>query len=251
MNKPRRIKRPELKRSEPIRSWTGMSTGGPPPAGPAPAPDRSDPAAWGARLGYGVIDDYLRRGQQAARDMWSGPALAEGMRDPRQLAGRMLQYATDLSTGWMDLVNAVMMNGSAVPPPTGQAPVDFNLGPPADRQAAAGPARPAPAPAPVAGLQLAIEVQSAKRVSVAVELDPRPVAGGLVVHALRAGAGKAGGAGGRRPRIEGVVIERAPEGPGLTVRLKVPARHPAGVYSGAIVEPDSSLPCGRVTVTVA
>jgi hypothetical protein len=192
-----------------------------------------------------VIDDYLRRGQQAARDLWSGPGLTEGMRDPRQLAGRMLQYATDMSAGWVELVSAVMMNGGQLPAPTGQAPVQFDLGGgrPVGR-APAGPRAAAEQPAP-GNVQLAVQVQSSRAVKVAVDLQPQAAEAALAVHELRPEASS----GSRRPRIGGVVVAREADGR-LVVQLKVPSRQPAGVYSGAIIDQGSSLACGRVTVTV-
>jgi hypothetical protein len=89
------------------------------------------------------------------------------------------------------------------------------------------------------GLTLAID--SKRPVEVTARLDPHGALGKLRVHDLRAADEKL-------PRLQGARAER--RGAGLWIALKVGKDQPVGVYSGVIVEDETNLPAGTLSVRV-
>jgi hypothetical protein len=86
-----------------------------------------------------------------------------------------------------------------------------------------------------------IEVVSARPAEVALELGPGLNGAALVVHALRAVDPE-------KPRLDDVTLRSdSAEGP-LTLRIRVPDGHPAGVYNGLIIEEATSRPVGTLSV---
>jgi hypothetical protein len=250
------VRRPEPERTQPIRSWTTLfGAGAPPPARPAsappasPAPAPTDPVSRGVEAGYRVIDDYVRQGQSAARLVW-GPVLGgangavPGSEDLQQRMGMMVRSATDLMTMWLELFGSApwtRMPGFPFAPATpapGAVPIaPFSMGPPPP------PPAPVPASAPVSPAPIiSIDVASARRTEVIVDLPQRQLPDKLRVLDLRAPDGEA-------PRLGGVTIERPGEDR-LVVRLRVPDDHPPGLYSGLILDEATSLPRGTLAVRI-
>jgi hypothetical protein len=251
--KPPRVTRPEPSRTSPFRSWGtlfGLAAGAPPPHdGHAGASDETrDAASLGdvvsrsVELGYRVVDDYLRQGERAASRLGGGerlgPALLAG--EAQDFAGRMTRYASDFLGLWLEFLEiAATGRGAAMPmpPPTSNghpAPPDAPVPPPAT-PGAASPA------APAERVRVRVEVVSARPAEVSLELRPDLDALALVVHALRAVDPE-------KPRIDDVTLRRdGAEGP-LTLRIRVPEGHPAGVYNGLIIETATSRPVGTVSV---
>ena len=148
------FRRPDSVRTQPIRNWSGLfggAVGGPGGSPPAAATVRGfmdaaasaatgaalplgDAVARGVDLGYRVIDDYVRRGQQAARSTWSpssqasGNPSAAGPADLQRLMERMLQYASDFTSVWFEMLNLATSTAGAAPP-SGRAPTPGGAGP--------------------------------------------------------------------------------------------------------------------------
>jgi hypothetical protein len=248
MSEAPRITRPRLevdraRRQPSVLFAAGRGAGGresEPHAGDAVrgAPGPANAISRSVELGYRVIDEYVRQGSSFARS-WSAraldPAAAQG--DVRELGERMMQYATEAMSIWLELLGST--GAGAAPPPGARPPGEAVRDPTETSRAPA--ARPAAAP-PVAP-PLAIAIDSARPVEVSVRLHdpggPQP----LRVHDLRAGPGE--------PRLLGVRIEADAEGRPRRVRIRVEDSLPAGTYNGLIIDDISGLPAGTVSVTIA
>jgi hypothetical protein len=250
-----RVRRPEASRTQPIRHW-GALFGAPPAPGARPdvAPDPADPVVQGVATGYRVIDDYLQRGQSAARSFWTPWAGAGAPGDdPASVLSRF-------AMAWSEVASTLMMGvpGAGPVPPERAAgaagPFTANA-PPAPRTSpgvplapgvyvshdgpSAPPAR-APSPAGAANPRVALEVTTRRTVSVTADLRACP--GELVAHDLRLP--------GEGPRIGGVTVASSPDGDRVIVRLAVPDDAAPGTYVGAVIEAATGLPCGTLAVRV-
>lgn len=247
MSEASRITRPRLEvdraRRQPSSPFAaGRGSGSRAPhAGDAARSTASPPDAIsrGVELGYRVIDEYVRQGSSFARS-WSARALdpeaAQG--DVRELGERMVQYATEAMSIWLELLGAV--GGRSAPAPgRGPRPPGEAKRDPVETPRA--PAVPPPAPPPVAPA-LAIAVDSARPVEVSVRLHEPGAPQPLRVHDLRAEPGE--------PRLSGVRIEADAEGRPQRVRIRVEDSLPAGTYNGLVVDASTGRPAGTLSVTV-
>lgn len=285
------FRRPELPRTQPLRNWAGLFGGAAsvPGAGPAVAAARGfmdaaasaatgaalplgDAVARGVDMGYRVIDDYVRRGQQAARSAWSPSSPTAGQTseaapaDVQRLMGRMLQYASDFTSVWFEMLNLATSTAAAArltnpttppPPPTTKPPTAGGAGPfhtgggvhgvhPAGPGSA--PKRAARAEVHAAGkarsqTKVSVELRSRRRTTASVELRGGSAGLALIAHDLRAADDKA-------PRLRDVRLIPRPAEDRVLVKIRVPDTQPAGAYSGLIVDRDTSLPRGSITVRV-
>ncbi|OJT22986.1 hypothetical protein BO221_19015 [Archangium sp. Cb G35] len=258
MDPPERVKKPEPERTQPIRNWNVLFPGTPPrtpPPGGAPAPGGAPPpgeaVSRGVEMGYRVIEEYLRQGQNVARAMGvpsTGGAPADDGLQNRM--GAMLRSFTDFASLWMELMGRMGAGGAAAAPgvtppvgtagpfPSGGAPVA-----PEPPKAVAPAPQVVPEPQAVVPLGLTLDVDSPRRVEVSLELRPRSSTLPLVVHDLRAPEPD-------KPRITGVGIECLSEEERVILHLQVPEAHPPGVYSGLIVDERTGLPRGTLTVRI-
>ncbi|MDY7232520.1 hypothetical protein [Hyalangium rubrum] len=234
------MKKPEPDRTRPIRNWCGLFEP------PAPVPP-GDAASRGAAMGYRVIEEYLRQGQNVARGMgipsMGTPPADEGS----QRFGAMFRSFADFASLWMD-----WMGRAGAPFAPGVAPASGTAGPfaagggqTATETAKAVAPEPPVSSEPSGGVPvgLTLDIQSSRRVEVSVDLRPRSLGLPLVVHDLRAPEPDT-------PRITGVRLEALPEEERVCLRLQVPGEHPPGVYSGLILDERTSLPRGTLTVRI-
>jgi hypothetical protein len=233
-----RVKRPELPRSEPIRSWSTLF-GPPGGTGDGPARSASDSVQRGVELGYRVIDEYIRQGTSMAASFTSPRgAQAPSLQDLPQMTERMLRYAADMSSLWFDAMNMMVSNLGAqagAPAANGAAPSADATGP--------APARPPTAtPGAVQPARVVLDVRSPEHAAeVIVALDePAPDA---VVEELRNVSGH------DQSGIGGVKLGTAPDG-ATRVRVRVPKGLAPGRYSGAVLAAATRRPIGRVTVVL-
>jgi hypothetical protein len=256
---PDRKKRPMAERTEPHRDMSSMfgaqkeaGANGAQPGETAPDPH----VASGVGAGYRVIDEYLRQGQEAARAAWMGggfPGLGglggvggRGEAELAAMASQMLRYSTELASFWTAMFNNVSRPSPLGDIPRPPMPGGFDFGgpipspePPASSTTPAmPPASPAPLPDATA---LTLAIDSKRPVEVSARLDPHCPLGKLRVHDLRAADEKL-------PRLQGARAER--RGAGLWIALKVGKDQPAGVYSGVIVDDETNLPAGTLSVRV-
>jgi hypothetical protein len=245
-----RFKRPELERSEPRRNFSGVFGPVAPPAAAA------DGVARGVDLGYRVIDDYLRQGQNFARNMFDRPGAEPGAasNDPQRLAERMLHYASDLAAAWFEYVRVIGASAGARPPDPSSAAVSGRAGPfdiesplpdPATEAAAAAPVAPSPAPAePATATRIALALASKQPTEVVVELKPGSAGLALSAHDLRAREPNV-------PRIAGVLIASDSKNDLVTIQITVPDDQPAATYHGIILDDATNLPRGTLSLRIS
>jgi hypothetical protein len=253
-----RARRPNLPRSEPERSFAGVFSPGEPKSapsataptgGPRPAKGRPPGVSEGVTAGYQVIEDYIRQGQDFARKFWSGTA-ADATSSRNNVAERMIRSASDLASLFSEFLQTVTLPPNR--PSPGNAPIpDFGL--PGSAKGPSPQATPAPNRRPNgAGDPQAqgdpppaiwIDLRSRRRVEVSVELRPGEWRRALVAHDLRAADSSLARVPG--PRIDTQLKERR-----VIVRLRVPDRHPPGVYSGLIIDGKTNLPCGTLALRI-
>lgn len=244
-----RRRRPEPPRTRPIRNWSTLF----PQSRPAPGANGTAeaPAADGTvvarsvELGYRIIDDYIRQGEQVARRVGERALDPAGMaRDAQDMTTRMTGYATQMTTLWMEAMQG-MAGGAlpAMPAGTGAGmPGWWGPASPPPADAARGPLpRNAPAPEPVRAVaRVRVVVEAQRPVEVALDLRPG-TATRLSVHALRSADGGA-------PRLSHVALEPPRDDEPWTLRIRVPADHPPGSYAGAITDDDTAEAVGAVHV---
>jgi hypothetical protein len=222
-----RVKRPALDRKDPIRSFASFFA--PPGApGPAPSDEPSEAVSSAVDLGYRVVNEYIRQGEDAARRAADPLRAAPFANDVRDLSARMFQYASDFAGAWFEMLGLTSTGEAS------RTPFPF-AGFAAPRAPAEPPApQPEPAAAP-ARTQVAVEVCSARPAIVTVDLRPGAAERPLVVHELRAPSPDL-------PRLSDVAFVAG------RFRVRVPDGHPAGVYSGAVIDLETSVPAGTVCV---
>jgi hypothetical protein len=200
-----------------------------------------------------VIDEYMRQGQVFAKNLWPAAGGAPVTPDPQRLIERMGQYASDFASVWLEYTQATM---GQVPfaPASGAGPHVHGSGhvggvdvgthsraepPRQPRPAAKAATEPAAAEAP----SVSVDIVSKGRAEVTVELKPGSSKASLAAHDLRARDPQL-------PRLSGVLVEGHASENRVAIRLSVPEDQPEGTYSGLIVDNESNLPMGMLSVSV-
>lgn len=250
-----RQKRPAPERTQPLRSWSTLfsvpGADGAAADSDAAAP-RAEPRVEGmgdvvsrsVDLGYRVIDEYIRQGQKAAQRLnertYGTQAMASDLQD---LGMRMTQYASDFAAVWLEFVQLAAKNGGPVAAATAETPVQT---PDAATEHSSTSAleTPARADAPAADTtRVRIEVMATQPTEVSLDIRPSAANCRLLVHALRAVDPD-------KPRLTEVSFEAGADDEPPRLRIRVPAGQPAGVYSGLIIDEQTSRPAGTVSVRI-
>ncbi len=236
-----RMTRPQPTQSGPIRnSFAQQPRNAPPNA-------RQDPLTAagaavcgvlenGVRTAYTVIDDYMRRGQDAARTIFNDPNRRGPMSDYKSSTpggfepGPGFNAANPmgaLGEQWMAAMRAWSQAWSAFIP--GMAQPGFNPFVPfaaATAQASA----------------VTVQVASSSPVEVTANLLPGSDTDALTADPLRADGSSA-------PAIESAVISRSYGS--VRIALKIPSGQPAGRYRGNIRKKAGDAIAGELTVVVS
>ena len=250
MSAKERLRRPKLERTQPFRRWSALFDVAESGAGPSekPAARRAggaggeDVVARAVDLGYRVIDEYIRQGQKAARRLSErsyGPqAMTSDMQD---LAARMTQYVSEFTALWLDFLQRAAMGAPSM---NGRAPRPQTSTP--ERTA---PDRPGP-PAPPASAteaddraRVTIDLAAAGPAQVSLDLRTAAATRKLLVHALRAVDPE-------KPRLTDLSFHPATDDEPARLRVSVPEATPPGVYSGLIIDEETSRPVGMLSVTI-
>lgn len=229
MGEVERLRRPLPQRTHPIRNMSALAgkrggeaetpAGDDARPGPEPGEARGQGAPRAVGLGYRVIEDYIRQGQEAARAAASGVAGGFGAAGSFQaLTERMLRDGLV----WLEYLAKMW---AAIDPPRRH--------PPEDRKSVAQE--------PAAGFR--VRLASPAEAEVAVDLHASADGRSLAVHDLRSPDPEA-------PAIAGVEIERAPDAGGWRVAVRVPDDQPAGLYSGIVYDRGDGSIRGTVSVRV-
>jgi hypothetical protein len=260
-----RLKRPKLERNRPIRTWSTLSR---PLQGdkaepansamPGAANERAatsipflDPGTRGTiadsvETGYRVIGEYMQQAQAAAQafnpSAWGALGQTGMQPDMQQLAQRVMQYGWDFVGLYFEMATRMAGSANGVPSPFpggANGPATSAKGEPAS---ATAPEAPRPSEAgPPRLKRFVVSVSCDRPTAASVELQPGPFSA-LVVHALRPEGHKA-------TPIRGVTVTQGPADL-VTLKVSVPAGQPAGTYNGMIVDTESNLPRGTVSVRV-
>lgn len=209
-----RVRRPDLPRTEPVRSGAGLFHGSG-ASEPFAWPD--DPVGRAVKAGRDVVESAVRRGFGVGRDTGFGTAPASAAWSPGQFVDAMTGMASQWAQ-WMDAWTQMARTAFA-----GR-----------DGFARDGAAASASAPAPV---RVTVELRSARAASVQLELAALPDAP-LELHGLL--APPAAGA----PPITDVQL--AARGDGVVISIGAIDAHPAATYVGAVLA--GGRACGTLTV---
>ena len=247
-------------------------------ARPSPGPSLADAVGFGGPLadtvekGYRVIDEYIRQGQTFAQGFsptsWMNPGQQAAPADMQQLAQRVMQYGWDFAGLWFEMWTKMAGSSSGWPAPFGSAagappgapsgtpPTGWPFGTPPP-----GPFGPFPKPSaePVRtqngnatahpqdqvekAARMAVSVASKRPTTTTLDLRPGPTKS-LVVHALRAEGTSA-------PPIREVTMECSPDQDSVIVKVAVPPDQPAGIYNAMIIDSESNLPRGTLSLTIS
>lgn len=235
-----RFKRPELERHRPIRTFSGIFDS---------APASRDDAAriqQGVALGYRVVDEYLREGEVSARRSSATQTGGSATESIPKAIERVVQYASDMTLAWLDYVRlAAEGRGPSVAPAA--APLQgFDLNPPRTGVASKPVHETSPAPtypAQRSEALVTVAVRAKVTTEATVELKPGALARALVAHDLRASNSLL-------PRIGEITVTVLPDEARVRVGIVVPPEQPAATYSGLIVDEESNLPWGTITLRV-
>lgn len=219
-----RIKRPELPRTEPVRSWGGIfgapTNGAPARATPEPPPPAGAPSVQrGVELGYRVIDEYIKQGAAVAK-AFGGPrrGAAPSGEDLPKMTQRMMQYASDFTALWFDAMTMMMQTAEQQAAKNGHAPA-------ADTQ-----------------VRVVVELRTARPVDVIVSCD-QPLTGPVVLEPPPTAAATS-------KLIDMAIAPQSEPGAPLKLRVRVGNRAAPGRYTRALLDAATGHPSGRVTVTV-
>jgi hypothetical protein len=161
--------------------------------------------------------------------------------DVQELAMRVGQYAAEFAAVWFELMQAAVTGVAQrqpVPQPNG-----------AKTRVLAPSTVPSPATATPRGpaaehARVRIALTSPRPAELSLDLRPDAAARPLLVHALRAVDPDI-------PRVSDVAFEAPRNGDPPTLRLRVPADQPAGVYNAVIVDAETSRPAGTISLRIA
>lgn len=250
-----RRQRPVPERTQPLRSWSTLfsvpsaeGTAAEADGGAAETAPRgegmSDVVSRSVDLGYRVIDEYIRQGQKAAQRLndrsYGTQAMASDLQD---LGMRMTQYASDFAGVWLEFMQLAAKNGGPIPAAAAEPPVQPPDGV-ATNPSPSAPETPAHTDAPVADTaRVRIEVVATQPTEVSLDIRPSAAKRPLLVHALRAVDPD-------KPRLTEVSFETGADDEPPRLRIRVPAGQPAGVYSGLIIDEQTSRPAGTVSVRI-
>jgi len=244
-----RLRRPDPARTGPIRnattylrdsrSWNDRTTDSTRAHTDRPAQDSPDTVddvvTRGVKLGYKVIEDYLRQGQRSAerfREALQKGCSKEGKGE--EAIDGLLRLYKDMNDLWIDAVGVILRSPPLLSWFNGTE----------QRNGAAAPSR-GKVPGSINGAEggLAIEIVSKRRTQVTLDLRPHPQRYIPLLYALHA----------PNPRIPPLTemafrLDKKTKGPIL--QIKIPDRQPAALYTGVVIDKHTHEPRGMLSVRV-
>ena len=276
-----RLRRPVPEREHPVRAAATMFR----PAGPARAATDAGPAPTsgptrgfaerGVDNAYRVLDEYLRRGREAARAHEARSTEGDGMNTNERahdgradgatstastastmsvpdLTRKIVRAWSDMLYVWVDLVGPlaerVVADGAARPqgPDSAWAREDAawrEVAPTDGGGSASGSHAAAHAEDGAGGLSIEVEVSSDKPARVQLDLARATSTSALSVPALQSVDGA------DAPTIAGATLAPGEDG-ALALVIAVPPGQPAGTYTAAVFDRTSKRAVGTVTLTL-
>jgi hypothetical protein len=237
MGTPERLHRPDPERTGPIRhasTYLRDAPSGDAAQHPARAPDAPDAAegavAHGVRLGYKVIEEQILHGRLLAQRLGKATSKlgAGGSGEVNVLIDRVLHLYKDIGTLCVDTLETLARSPA----------IRSGL---ARAAQAAQPAQDGAGAESALGTGFAIEVASARRTQVTLDLRLRPGRFAPRVHALHAADPSVA-------PLTGVSFDMDPAHPEPMLRIEVPDNQPAATYTGVVVDSASNEPRGTLSV---
>jgi hypothetical protein len=259
MNDRRRLHREDPVRTGPVRDWSTLyrrsdswGTGN-----PAASPESmnhgasnhgagnhstDDVVTRGVELGYRVIEEYLRQGQRVAQQI-NGQSYSIGRAgaDLQELVERVFRDSTDLLSLWVGFVSSLAANPEFTRAfsRAGQ-PSPFES-PQRGTSAYAASSNGGP---PHQGTVVSIEIVSSGSIQVTLDLYPQSAGLPLVTPGLHA-------LNGQTPPLTDITFEPGSESGVPRLRVRVPEGQSPGVYTGVVVDRNTGLPRGTLSVRVS
>ena len=222
MGDDKRLHRKDPERTGPLRSFTEMYTSRP---GMRLREDATEAQAEGVGLAYRVIEKHINDGRRSAEMLNGQPYNTRAVTDRLQeVIERTLHSWSELLPLWLEAITTAVTieppRMSPTPPPRMQ-----NGENPGDGSSA-----------------ISIEMISMRPVTVSIDLRENSGQMPLATLGLRAVDRS-------KPELSEIGIEPDAAG-GIKVRICVPQLHPAGTYSGVIVNCETGESRGTLTVRV-
>jgi len=188
---------------------------------------------------YRVIDEYLRQGQRFAEQIW----LPGGSAAPAEQIGRLLERfvrsAGDMGSAWLEMMGqwSAPYERASEAPRGGAGP--FSAG-----RSARDPDPAAPTMREATAQGLVVRIEATRTFEVSVEtvgaIEPAGVELGPLVSAN-----------GKLPPLRGVRLDAGSPDRRLTIRIRVPKGHPAGIYRGSLLDRGTKQLRGTVSLTLS
>ncbi len=237
------MRREDPDRDAPRRSWfEGFDRQQQTSNGQSQAGGDANPAAgWqnaveqGVRMGYEVIDAQIKEGRRVAEQLSgqvSSGAGAYGSDSIRGMTDGFFRSFADLTTRWLEVMSA--STGAATGAGTTTSPSHQGGQPSQNGTESTTSSSTVP---------VSIEVDSKRPITVTLDLRP----------------GSQGRALGNQPLIDpdpdkkplsDVLFEPQGDDSPLTIKIRVPESHPAGVFSGVVFEREGGQPQGTLSVAI-
>lgn len=244
MGTPERLHRPDPERTGPIRHASTYLRDAPPgdaaqhPAGTPDAVDAAESAvAHGVRLGYKVIEEQILHGRLLAQRLGkaTGKLGTVGSGEAGVLIERVLHLYKDIGTLCVDTLETLARS------PAIRAGIARAAQAAQPQQAPQEGAGSATGTESSLGSGFAIEVASARRTQVTLDLRLRPGRFAPRVHALHAADPSIA-------PLTGVSFDMDPAHPEPMLRIHVPEAQPPATYTGVVVDSASNEPRGTLSV---
>lgn len=182
----------------------------------------------GIGLAYRVIEKHISDGKRNAGQFNSQPYDVRGLTDGfQELLERTVRYQSELIPLWIEAFSsALKIDPQRTPNPPGSVWRPENNG-----TASRGPNA------------ISIEMASVRPVQVSLELREHSESRPLLSLGLLARDES-------KPRLNGVTFTETTGG-SIKLRISIPDTQPPGIYSGVIVDRDTSEACGILSVVIA
>ena len=241
MTQQERLHRQDPKRAEPIRNLTAYlrnshSWGETRPGegheghgdGGKPSETVDDVLTHGVNLGYKIIDEQIRQGKRVAEALRNrrrfGGEKGGGDGEINALVSRLMGLTKDMGSLCFDSLEMALRSPLSLAGRGG------------------GGQQGEPPPPAFAESKLSIEIASARRAQVTLDLPPRPPYTPLV-HALHA-------ANPAFPPLAAVRFELRPGSATPVLVVEIPDGQPPSTYTGVVVEQETNEPVGTLVIRV-
>jgi hypothetical protein len=220
-----RVRRPDPERTAPRRATTSVLDGLGGSDG-RPSDDEAPEVTRSIGQGYRIVEEYLEQSRRVASQIAPGlipDNLEEGL---GAITSRFVRTTAEMFELWFQILdasnNSRQNQQAAAAAANGAAPA-----------AAAQPASPG----------VTVQIQSRKPARVTVDIRASASGRRLAAHALRSIDDSL-------PRIDDIRVDASREGEPVLIAVRVRDDQPAGVYNGMVIDEETSLPAGTVSVVV-